>query len=67
MVAGTTNYQNPKNQYSHVENLVLPPNFNNIDPLGHDIVVLRLKEGFKLDECHIRQEPLKNLLRQKFF
>ena len=55
MVAGTTNYQDPKNQYSHVEDLTLPPNYNRNNPLGHDIVILRLKQGFKLDECHIRQ------------
>ena len=60
MVAGTTNYQNPKNQYSHVEDFSLPPKYNRYDPLGHDIVVLRLKERFKLDDCHIKQEPLNN-------
>ena len=57
MVAGTTNYQNPCNQYSRVKDLALPPKYNRDNPFGHDIVVLRLKKRFKLDECYIRQEP----------
>ena len=67
MVAGTLNYQNPypnpNYQYSRVKDLALPPKYNRDNPFGHDIVVLRLKKRFKLDECHIRQETFNTWTR----
>ena len=35
-------------------NLALPPGYNPKNPIGNDIVVLRLCKGFKLDGCHIK-------------
>ena len=55
VIAGATNFKDPDNQVSHVEEIKVPNCYDNRNPVGCDIVILKLYEGFKLDGCKIRQ------------
>ena len=58
VIAGATSYlDNPVNQVSNVINLRLPDDYQSDQPIGRDIVILVLGEGFRLDSCNIR--PIK--------
>ena len=62
VIAGATTDLNPKNhQISRVEETKIPKDLNQDKPIGNDIMLLILKEGFELEPCKIESMALPSL------